>query len=124
MITISGTCSRSRDKAVTRAPCAIQARSSASLFHSRRATLMEDKHTGLGGNLKLAPAATRRSPASGSLLTRDRCGRERRRRDHWEPEMLPRPVQRVVDIAVHVLLAQLVVEPRPLERHHGLGVYV
>jgi hypothetical protein len=50
MITRSGTRSRSREKAVTRAPYVIQARSSASLFHSRRATLM-------GTNIPV-PAAT------------------------------------------------------------------
>src|SRR2546429_4214526 len=38
-----------------------------------------------------------------------RCG-ERRRCQQGKPQVLPRPVQRVVDVSVNVFLAQLVVQ--------------
>src|SRR5205814_7266623 len=41
-----------------------------------------------------------------------------------EAEVLAGAVQGVVDVAMHVLLAEIVIQPRPLERHHGLGVHV
>src|SRR3989442_15253622 len=62
----------------------------------------------------------------GQLLAFPRYGgrRERRRRQWREPEVLPRPVQRVVDVAVNVFLAQLVVQAGPLQGDHGLSVPV
>src|SRR5881397_3319762 len=60
----------------------------------------------------------------GLLLPGHRGRREPRPRQGWQAEVLAGAVQGVVDVAVDVLLAELVVQPRALERDHGLGVHV
>src|SRR5206468_11306851 len=60
----------------------------------------------------------------GLLLPGHRGRREPRPRQGWQAEVLAGAVQGVVDVAVDVLPAELVVQPRPLERDHGLGLHV